>query len=358
MSHLARRSLPLRLLCGGLHGGRPTWRPSAAAGWAADPGPQQWQSLRRTPQGLPAGWSSDPLLRAPPAQNRGRALCTRPVVSPTTPWSPSCNPEPSARSRSGKQGRADREAASTSSVWFPWGHCVGPEVEEERVRSQGLVLPWVPWRERVLGSRRDRGWGRQEQTEHPPHRDRVWKPSPPPVRYLMASLSPNPTCALELPEVPPHLLQHPARCPPPAAPSAGPCFQPESFSPVPASSLVEEGTGKGAHSVGHGGMSGLSWDLALGQVHRSRGVTGSHPEWAPSPCGPGPAACSLTPLPQVTGGLFSFHFLVHLIAVSIDPAEANVRLKKNYLEPMPTFDRSKHAHVIQKQYCHLCEVTV
>ncbi|XP_026362417.1 palmitoyltransferase ZDHHC11 isoform X2 [Ursus arctos] len=60
----------------------------------------------------------------------------------------------------------------------------------------------------------------------------------------------------------------------------------------------------------------------------------------------------------VTGGLFSFHFLVHLIAVSIDPAEANVRLKKNYLEPMPTFDRSKHAHVIQKQYCHLCEVTV
>uniref|UniRef100_A0A452VAL7 Palmitoyltransferase n=1 Tax=Ursus maritimus TaxID=29073 RepID=A0A452VAL7_URSMA len=174
----------------------------------------------------------------------------------------------------------------------------------------------------------------------------------------MASLSPNPTCALELPEVPPHLLQHPARCPPPAAPSAGPCFQPESLSPVPASSLVEEGTGKGAHSVGHRGMSGLSWDLALGQVHRSRGVTGSHPEWAPSPCGPGPAACSLTPLPQVTGGLFSFHFLVHLIAVSIDPAEANVRLKKNYLEPMPTFDRSKHAHVIQKQYCHLCEVTV
>ncbi|XP_019662964.1 probable palmitoyltransferase ZDHHC11 isoform X3 [Ailuropoda melanoleuca] len=60
----------------------------------------------------------------------------------------------------------------------------------------------------------------------------------------------------------------------------------------------------------------------------------------------------------VTGGLFSLHFLVHLIAVSIDPAEANVRLKKNYPEPMPTFDRSKHTHVVQKQYCHLCEVTV
>ncbi|XP_017920973.1 PREDICTED: probable palmitoyltransferase ZDHHC11 [Capra hircus] len=70
---------------------------------------------------------------------------------------------------------------------------------------------------------------------------------------------------------------------------------------------------------------------------------------------PGPS-CSLTSL-QVTGGIFFFHFLVHLIAISIDPAEASVRLK-NYSQPMPTFDRSKHLHVIQNQYCHLCEVTV
>ncbi|XP_034854763.1 probable palmitoyltransferase ZDHHC11 isoform X2 [Mirounga leonina] len=61
---------------------------------------------------------------------------------------------------------------------------------------------------------------------------------------------------------------------------------------------------------------------------------------------------------SVNGGLFFLHFLVHLIAVSIDPAEANVRLKKNYSKPLPTFDRSRHAHVIQNQYCHLCEVTV
>ncbi|XP_032271331.1 probable palmitoyltransferase ZDHHC11 [Phoca vitulina] len=60
---------------------------------------------------------------------------------------------------------------------------------------------------------------------------------------------------------------------------------------------------------------------------------------------------------SVNGGLFFLHFLVHLIAVSIDPAEASVRFK-NYSKPMPTFDRSKHAHVIQNQYCHLCEVTV
>uniref|UniRef100_A0A8D2CPE9 Protein S-acyltransferase n=1 Tax=Sciurus vulgaris TaxID=55149 RepID=A0A8D2CPE9_SCIVU len=58
----------------------------------------------------------------------------------------------------------------------------------------------------------------------------------------------------------------------------------------------------------------------------------------------------------VTGSVFLFHLLVHLIAVSIDPAEVNVRLK-SYAQPVPTFDRSKHAHVIQNQYCHLCEVT-
>ncbi|XP_077630844.1 palmitoyltransferase ZDHHC11-like isoform X3 [Crocuta crocuta] len=59
----------------------------------------------------------------------------------------------------------------------------------------------------------------------------------------------------------------------------------------------------------------------------------------------------------VTGGLFLFHLVVHLTAVSIDPAEATVRLR-NYAEPLPIFDRTKHAHVIQNQYCHLCQVTV
>ncbi|XP_046951164.1 palmitoyltransferase ZDHHC11-like [Lynx rufus] len=59
----------------------------------------------------------------------------------------------------------------------------------------------------------------------------------------------------------------------------------------------------------------------------------------------------------VTGGLFCFYFVVHLLAISIDPAETNVRLK-NYLEPIPTFDPSKHTRVIENQYCHLCEVTV
>ncbi|MEJ1275878.1 bromodomain containing 9 [Cricetulus griseus] len=64
------------------------------------------------------------------------------------------------------------------------------------------------------------------------------------------------------------------------------------------------------------------------------------------------------PPAQVMGGLSIFHLIVHLITTTIDPADTNVRLKKDYSEPVPIFDRSKHAHVIQNQYCHLCEVTV
>uniref|UniRef100_A0A8C3YIF6 Palmitoyltransferase n=1 Tax=Catagonus wagneri TaxID=51154 RepID=A0A8C3YIF6_9CETA len=59
----------------------------------------------------------------------------------------------------------------------------------------------------------------------------------------------------------------------------------------------------------------------------------------------------------VVGGIFLFHFIVHVITISINPAEASVH-QKNYSEPVPVFDRSKHAHVIQDQYCHLCEATV
>uniref|UniRef100_A0A2I3GF37 Uncharacterized protein n=1 Tax=Nomascus leucogenys TaxID=61853 RepID=A0A2I3GF37_NOMLE len=60
----------------------------------------------------------------------------------------------------------------------------------------------------------------------------------------------------------------------------------------------------------------------------------------------------------VTGGIFSFHLVIHLIASCIDPADSNVKLTKDYSQPVPIFDRAKHAHVIQKQFCHLCNVTV
>eukprot|EP00075_Anas_platyrhynchos_P032496 XP_027321749.1 probable palmitoyltransferase ZDHHC1 isoform X3 [Anas platyrhynchos] len=49
--------------------------------------------------------------------------------------------------------------------------------------------------------------------------------------------------------------------------------------------------------------------------------------------------------------------VVHLAAVSIDPADANVR-EKNYLGPLATFNRNQHAHVIENHHCHVCDVNV
>uniref|UniRef100_A0A8B9K573 Palmitoyltransferase n=1 Tax=Astyanax mexicanus TaxID=7994 RepID=A0A8B9K573_ASTMX len=58
-----------------------------------------------------------------------------------------------------------------------------------------------------------------------------------------------------------------------------------------------------------------------------------------------------------TGITFVCHLFVHLTAVSIDPADYNVRAK-SYKGPVPVFDRSKHAHVIENCHCYLCEVDV
>ncbi|XP_078085250.1 palmitoyltransferase ZDHHC11 isoform X3 [Mustelus asterias] len=60
----------------------------------------------------------------------------------------------------------------------------------------------------------------------------------------------------------------------------------------------------------------------------------------------------------IIGLLFVYHFIVHLVAVTIDPADHSVRTRKNYNTPMPTLDRAKHSHAIQNQHCYLCEVDV
>ncbi|NWU56697.1 ZDHC1 palmitoyltransferase, partial [Dromas ardeola] len=57
------------------------------------------------------------------------------------------------------------------------------------------------------------------------------------------------------------------------------------------------------------------------------------------------------------GACFIYHLVVHLTAVSIDPADANVREKK-YLGPLATFNRNQHAHVIENHHCHVCDVDV
>ncbi|XP_040897774.1 palmitoyltransferase ZDHHC1 isoform X2 [Toxotes jaculatrix] len=58
-----------------------------------------------------------------------------------------------------------------------------------------------------------------------------------------------------------------------------------------------------------------------------------------------------------TGITFVCHLCVHVMAVSIDPADYNVRTKSDK-GPVPVFDRSKHAHVIENCHCYLCQVDV
>ncbi|XP_010345083.2 palmitoyltransferase ZDHHC1 isoform X2 [Saimiri boliviensis] len=57
------------------------------------------------------------------------------------------------------------------------------------------------------------------------------------------------------------------------------------------------------------------------------------------------------------GTIFAGHLVVHLTAVSIDPADANVR-DKSYAGPLPIFNRGQHAHVIEDLHCNLCDVDV
>ncbi|XP_040354263.1 palmitoyltransferase ZDHHC1 isoform X4 [Herpailurus yagouaroundi] len=57
------------------------------------------------------------------------------------------------------------------------------------------------------------------------------------------------------------------------------------------------------------------------------------------------------------GAIFAGHLVVHLTAVSIDPADANVR-DKSYAGPLPIFNRRQHAHVIEDLHCNLCDVDV
>ncbi|KAM4735083.1 palmitoyltransferase ZDHHC11 isoform 2-T2 [Anableps anableps] len=60
----------------------------------------------------------------------------------------------------------------------------------------------------------------------------------------------------------------------------------------------------------------------------------------------------------ISGISFLLHFFTNIATVTIDPADASVRAKKNYSTPLPLFDRAKHAHIIQDLHCYLCDVKV
>ncbi|XP_051920131.1 palmitoyltransferase ZDHHC1 isoform X6 [Hippocampus zosterae] len=58
-----------------------------------------------------------------------------------------------------------------------------------------------------------------------------------------------------------------------------------------------------------------------------------------------------------TGVMFACHLCTHVMAVSVDPADRNVRAKSPG-GPLPVFERSKRAHVIENCHCYLCQVDV
>ncbi|RWS08061.1 putative palmitoyltransferase ZDHHC1-like isoform X3, partial [Dinothrombium tinctorium] len=62
----------------------------------------------------------------------------------------------------------------------------------------------------------------------------------------------------------------------------------------------------------------------------------------------------------VNGVTYFFHFVIHLTSVTVNPADINLIQKyksRKKLSPNP-FDSTKHAHVIENQFCYICEVTV
>ncbi|KAJ4931514.1 hypothetical protein JOQ06_025809 [Pogonophryne albipinna] len=61
---------------------------------------------------------------------------------------------------------------------------------------------------------------------------------------------------------------------------------------------------------------------------------------------------------SVIGIAFVLHFFTHIAAATIDPADASVRAKQSYSNPMPFFDRMKQPHVIKDLHCYLCDVKV
>ncbi|KAK6327097.1 hypothetical protein J4Q44_G00027420 [Coregonus suidteri] len=61
---------------------------------------------------------------------------------------------------------------------------------------------------------------------------------------------------------------------------------------------------------------------------------------------------------SLTGAAFIVHLVTHLAAVSINPAEAGVRAKKSYSNPLPVFDKKKQPHVIHNLHCYLCKINV
>ncbi|XKL59586.1 hypothetical protein PGB90_000602 [Kerria lacca] len=59
----------------------------------------------------------------------------------------------------------------------------------------------------------------------------------------------------------------------------------------------------------------------------------------------------------ILGSLFFLHIVSHIVALCIDPADYEIRLReKAGIKTKPDFDRTKHLHVIENGLCHLCNI--
>ena len=55
--------------------------------------------------------------------------------------------------------------------------------------------------------------------------------------------------------------------------------------------------------------------------------------------------------------LYAVHLFAHVLSVLVDPADPNLR-RKDSKRPVPKFNRSEHAHVIENGHCHLCDIDI
>jgi len=60
----------------------------------------------------------------------------------------------------------------------------------------------------------------------------------------------------------------------------------------------------------------------------------------------------------INGVVLTAHLVIHALSVYCNPADDNV-IQRYSSKAKPTpFDRSKHEHVIENQFCYICEVLV
>ena len=59
---------------------------------------------------------------------------------------------------------------------------------------------------------------------------------------------------------------------------------------------------------------------------------------------------------QIPGGFCVVHIIFHLMALTLDPADPNIR--GDTQKGKAIFDRSQHEHVIENCHCYICQADV